>query len=488
MLRDDLHGIVILQHLDVGMAAHRFHQTALDLEARVVGVVKDAKLAVAALAVEVKRAVFLLVKVHTPAQQVADAVRTALDHLLHSSGVADVVAGYHRVLDVLLEVVHLQIGDRSDAALSLGRVGLVECCLAHQRHTALAGVGHFQCKTHAGHSAADNEKIKLAYHDFCLLLMQIYNFFNIFAADMKKKTLLIAFFTGVALALHAEGAWKERTTAALDSLLCDTLFDSTQVALAVWDLTDDSLLYATGYRQRMRPASCQKIITAVTALKALGADFQYRPYVKEAGWGWCWDDKISQPKSPGAPLLSETELQRVDEVMLPMLKESDNLLAESMFQQLADRSGKRGAGRREAAAEVERLIRLRHGGAAGEGVALRLAAGDRPRTLPAGAPHRRRGRHSGETHEGDLGRRQRPGQDGHRGGHRLPGRLLHQQRRPRALLRHHQSGHRESPLGARFSGPGVHCSDTMTKTTEQFEKIAQKIWRIKSKSVSLRRK
>lgn len=187
--------------------------------------------------------------------------------------------------------------------------------------------------------------------------MQIYNFFSIFAADMKKKTLLIAFFTGIALALHAQSAWKERTTAALDSLLTDSLFESTQVALAVWDLTDDSLLYATGYRQRMRPASCQKIITAVTALKALGADFQYRPYVKEAGWGWCWDDKISQPKSPGAPLLSETELQRVDEVMLPMLKESDNLLAESMFQQLADRSGKRGAGRREAAAEVERLMR-----------------------------------------------------------------------------------------------------------------------------------
>ena len=98
--------------------------------------------------------------------------------------------------------------------------------------------------------------------------MQIYNFFSIFAADMKKKTLLIAFFTGIALALHAEGAWKERTTAALDSLLTDSLFESTQVALAVWDLTDDSLLYAIGYRQRMRPASCQKIITAVTALKA----------------------------------------------------------------------------------------------------------------------------------------------------------------------------------------------------------------------------
>lgn len=186
--------------------------------------------------------------------------------------------------------------------------------------------------------------------------MQIYNFFNIFAADMKKKKLFIAFFTGIALALHAQGAWKERTAAALDSLLLDSLFESSQVALAVWDLRDDSLLYTRGYRQRMRPASCQKIITAVTALRTLGADFQYRPYVKEAGWGWCWDDKISQPKTPGAPLLNETELQRVDEVMLPMLKESDNLLAESMFQQLADRSGKRGAGRREAAAEVERLM------------------------------------------------------------------------------------------------------------------------------------
>ena len=190
--------------------------------------------------------------------------------------------------------------------------------------------------------------------------MQNYNFFNIFAADMKKISLFIVFFTSITLALHAGNSWKERTVAALDSLLADTLFEHSQVAVAVWDLTDDSLLYARGYRQRLRPASCQKLITAVTALKTLGADFQYQPYVKEAGWGWCWDDKISQPETPGAPLLDETELQRVDEVILPMLKESDNLLAESMFQQLANKSGKREAGRKEAAAEVERLMRDLH--------------------------------------------------------------------------------------------------------------------------------
>ncbi len=59
-------------------------------------------------------------------------------------------------------------------------------------------------------------------------------------------------------------------------LLHDPLFNNTQVGICVFDLTDDSLIYAYHYRYRLRPASNAKIITAVTALDLLGPDYMYR--------------------------------------------------------------------------------------------------------------------------------------------------------------------------------------------------------------------
>lgn len=186
--------------------------------------------------------------------------------------------------------------------------------------------------------------------------MQIYNFFGIFAADMMKKTLITVFFMTLSLFICGQSEWKSQTIGILDSLCADPLFETSQLGLAVWDLTDDSLLYSVGYRQRLRPASCQKVITAVTALKSLGAEFCYRPYVREAGWGWCWDDKITVPDVEGEPLLNDTAVWTLNDVLQPMLKKSDNLMAESVFQQLADKCGRPVAGRKEAAAEVERLM------------------------------------------------------------------------------------------------------------------------------------
>ena len=109
VLRDNLHRKVIFQHLDVGVVAHRLHQSALNLRPRVVGMVQDAELRVASLPVQVERAVLLLVEVHAPLQQVLDALRSAHHHLLHRLRVADVVARNHRVLDVLFKVIHQQV-------------------------------------------------------------------------------------------------------------------------------------------------------------------------------------------------------------------------------------------------------------------------------------------------------------------------------------------------------------------------------------------
>lgn len=146
-----------------------------------------------------------------------------------------------------------------------------------------------------------------------------------------------------------EGTWQYDKQQALDLLCQSPIFETTQLGLYVYDLTDGQPLYAINAAQRMRPASCQKVVTAVTALNYLKGDFQLRtefrisgkvragvlegdlivvggmdPLVttdelveaattikqkqgfssikgnlvfdlsmredKELGWGWCWDD------------------------------------------------------------------------------------------------------------------------------------------------------------------------------------------------------
>ena len=127
----------------------------------------------------------------------------------------------------------------------------------------------------------------------------------------------------------------------IDALLQNDIFDRTQLGLYVYDLTDATPLYDHGSRQSMRPASCEKVLTAAAALTYLGTDYCYktRLYVADTlhlaikggmdplfgkddmqafvqaikeyglcniatdiicdasfkdttrlGWGWCWDD------------------------------------------------------------------------------------------------------------------------------------------------------------------------------------------------------
>ncbi|MGM9691880.1 MAG: D-alanyl-D-alanine carboxypeptidase/D-alanyl-D-alanine-endopeptidase [Alloprevotella sp.] len=108
------------------------------------------------------------------------------------------------------------------------------------------------------------------------------------------------------------------------------------------------------------------------------------------GWGWCWDDDdapldaltmggkdIFEPSmrrlladngivfsgtfrkgrlTPGGRTVASVE-RTVDEVLLPMMKKSDNLAAESMFYQMAAHGGKPYAGRREAVKAIEALVK-----------------------------------------------------------------------------------------------------------------------------------
>ena len=143
----------------------------------------------------------------------------------------------------------------------------------------------------------------------------------------------------------------ETTVAArLDSLLltADSLLQTSQLGLHIVDLTTGKILYARNARHRMRPASTEKVVTAIAALDLLGPSYQLSTqllttapvsgstlqgdlYIKgvmdplltltdirqlasrlkatgihtvtgyliadasfkdsdEYGWGWCWDD------------------------------------------------------------------------------------------------------------------------------------------------------------------------------------------------------
>ena len=77
--------------------------------------------------------------------------------------------------------------------------------------------------------------------------------------------------------------WRQQVKTQIDELLEDDLFQTTQVAVMVWDLTDDVAVYSHNGRQRMRPASTMKVVTAIAALDRLGTDYQFATRLYHTG-------------------------------------------------------------------------------------------------------------------------------------------------------------------------------------------------------------
>ncbi len=126
VLGDDFDGEMVFKDIDVGVGADSLYQALLYLETGVVGVMEDAELRVSPFAVEVKRAVILLVEVHPPLDELPDLAGGLLDDHLHGCRVADPVACHHRVVDMLVEVVDLEVGHRGHSPLGQGGVGFFE--------------------------------------------------------------------------------------------------------------------------------------------------------------------------------------------------------------------------------------------------------------------------------------------------------------------------------------------------------------------------
>jgi len=94
-----------------------------------------------------------------------------------------------------------------------------------------------------------------------------------------KKYLLPLILLTVAFSATAQETLQQK----LDSLLRHPMFETSQVALMVYDLTDDVPLYTYNHRQLMRPASCMKLVTAITALDQLGSFYNYQTRIVYTG-------------------------------------------------------------------------------------------------------------------------------------------------------------------------------------------------------------
>ena len=62
----------------------------------------------------------------------------------------------------------------------------------------------------------------------------------------------------------------------LRQLLDNDIFERTQVGIYVYDLTADTLVFTHNERQCMRPASNEKLVTAIVALNDLGVTYNYQ--------------------------------------------------------------------------------------------------------------------------------------------------------------------------------------------------------------------
>ena len=119
--------------------------------------------------------------------------------------------------------------------------------------------------------------------------------------------------------IYSTDTWEGRLQSRLLELCNSQMFQSSQLGLVVYDITDGKYIFTVNGDHRMRPASCQKLVTAISALDLLGGEYNYVPRIDEAGEGWCWDDNITSQMP-----YRERKTWHMNEVLHIMMKDSDN--------------------------------------------------------------------------------------------------------------------------------------------------------------------
>ena len=100
---------------------------------------------------------------------------------------------------------------------------------------------------------------------------------------MKPHKTILFIFSWLMPFIPVWSADFDSVTDAIDQIIYEELPEGTDIALMVYDLTNDTTLYA--YRENVlcRPASVQKVVTTVSALSQLGPDYSFETVLRTRG-------------------------------------------------------------------------------------------------------------------------------------------------------------------------------------------------------------
>ena len=87
----------------------------------------------------------------------------------------------------------------------------------------------------------------------------------------------------LAVSLPVVSADLDSVTEYIDQVIYEDLPEGTDIALMVYDLTNDKPLYSYRENVMCRPASVQKVITTVAALSSLGSDYKFSTRLRTQG-------------------------------------------------------------------------------------------------------------------------------------------------------------------------------------------------------------
>ena len=96
---------------------------------------------------------------------------------------------------------------------------------------------------------------------------------NIAAQDYDENDTIITAWQDSS---NDEAAWEDKIIDRINGLLQSKIFKTSTVGLEIYDLTDNKVLYSYNEQHTMRPASTQKMLTAVTALARLGGNHEFK--------------------------------------------------------------------------------------------------------------------------------------------------------------------------------------------------------------------
>ena len=129
--------------------------------------------------------------------------------------------------------------------------------------------------------------------------------------------------TAIVILLTHLAAQAQEIASAMDSLLRDDLFKSSDVSVVIYDLDDDKSIYSHRADKMCRPASVLKLLTSVVALERLGIEHTINTTL-------CSKDGNLYLRGETDPLFSETDLDAMV-ASIPAGTTIDTLFADCTF-------------------------------------------------------------------------------------------------------------------------------------------------------------